>query len=331
MLTDALIEDRTGREGSPAGAPVPVVFLACAGRSGSTLLDRILGAHDGFCSTGELRFIWERSFTNDELCGCGIPFSQCSFWREVSRCAFGAGPAELDVTAAVRLRRCLDENRHAPWLLSARTPAAHQAGVTLYTRLLQRLYRGILHASGARAVVDSSGDATHGLLLARTPGIELHVVHLVRDPRAVAFSWTRARERPEIHWGSERMPVEQAGTSARRWMLNNILAETLARSASSYQRLRYEDFVLAPGQAVGQILAPHEWAGAPIAGLADGEVVLSPSHTVSGNPSRFKQGLLRISLDDEWRGAMAARDRWAVSSATWPLLARYGYRISGRG
>ena len=330
MLLQAA-EQRNGRPAAAGrGGRVPVVLLACAGRSGSTLLDRIIGAHQGFCSTGELRFIWERSFTDNQLCGCGVPFAECRFWWEVSRGAFGQPPGELDVSAAVRLRRSLDHTHQAPWLLCTRGPASHQVAVELYGGLLMRLCTQILEVSGASAVVDSSGDATHGLLLARAPGIALHVVHLVRDPRAVAFSWTRRRERPEIHWGSERLPIERADTSARRWMLNNMLAELLARSATSYHRLRYEDLVRDPHAALAQILAPHHWAGAPLSSLTRGEVGLGPSHTVSGNPSRFTHGPVRISLDDEWRQAMSVRELNTVTSITWPLLARYGYPLRGR-
>jgi len=330
MLIDTVSEKSAeGRPARPSGTRIPVVLLACAGRSGSTLLDRLIGAHEGFCSTGELRFIWERSFTHDELCGCGAPFSRCPFWDQVSRRAFGAPPGALDTSAAVLLRRCLDQSRQAPWLLSSRSPAAHQAAVALYGALLERLYGEVLAVSGARAVVDSSGDGTHGLLLARLPGIELHVVHLVRDPRAVAFSWKRTRERPEVHWGSERMAIEHAGTSARRWMLNNALAERLARRASSYCRLRYEDLVREPHAALAQILAPHRWAGAPLGALREHEIALGPSHTVSGNPSRFRHGSVRISLDDEWRRAISASDRRTVTAITWPLLARYGYPLGG--
>ena len=62
------------------GNAVPVLFIACAGRSGSTLLDRVIGMQDDFFSAGELRFIWERSFGENQLCGCGAPFDECAFW-----------------------------------------------------------------------------------------------------------------------------------------------------------------------------------------------------------------------------------------------------------
>ena len=66
-----------------------VVFIARPGRSGSTLLDMLLGQIEGFCSTGELRFIWKRGFRQNLLCGSGKPFRECEFWAEVVTTAFG--------------------------------------------------------------------------------------------------------------------------------------------------------------------------------------------------------------------------------------------------
>jgi hypothetical protein len=56
---------------------------------------------------------------------------------------------------------------------------------------------------------------------------------------------------------------------------------------------------------------------------------LSVAHTVSGNPMRFKTGRTRICLDDEWRTAMATKDRLTVTGLTLPLLRHYGYLARG--
>lgn len=306
---------------------MPVLFIACAGRSGSTLLDRMIGMHDGFFSAGELRYIWERSFGENQLCGCGTPFKECAFWREVSRGVFGTEAARVDTTTAIRLQRSLDEIRYAPWLVQSHNPASHQVALLIYRQLLERLYRRILQVSHDRVIVDSSGDPAHGLILSQIPSIELHVVHLIRDPRAVAFSWTRARRRPEIHWTPENMPIAQVRKSATQWTMHNTIAEFLAKSATSYRRLRYEDFVANPDAALSRILAPYDWIGGRPKGFVGREVVLDRTHTVSGNPMRFKHGPLKIELDDEWRDAMPLRDRRSVTAITWPLLARYGYPI----
>jgi hypothetical protein len=311
---------------SPRRDRIPVLLIAGAPRSGSTLLDRVIGMHDGFCSAGELQFIWQRSFGENQLCGCGVPFYECAFWREVSEKAFGVEPQEVDQAAATRLKASVDDKRHLHWLV-LKAPPRFRSALLAYGDLLERLYGAVLQVSAARMVVDSSKDPRHGFVLSRLPRFEVHVVHLVRDPRAVAFSWKRVRRRPEIHWKSQDMMTQQTLASSARWTLHNVLVELLARSAASYCRVRYEDFVVDPSAALSRILAPYDWVDDKPAAVAAGEVVLEPSHTVAGNPMRFKNGPLNIELDDEWRTAMPLRDRLLVAAVTWPLLARYGYSL----
>ena len=84
-----------------AETPLKVIFVAGAGRSGSTLLDRMLGSVPRVASVGELRHIWKLGLAEDEFCGCGEPFSACPFWARVVREALpGVGAAEV-VGAAV--------------------------------------------------------------------------------------------------------------------------------------------------------------------------------------------------------------------------------------
>jgi Sulfotransferase family len=302
---------------------VPVLFIAGPARSGSTLLDRAIGTRPGFCSMGELQFIWQRSFGENQLCGCGRPFRECAFWGEVSQRAFGVKPVELDVEHASRLKAAVDTKRRLPWLLVG-GPASARAALRAYGELIERLYRSILEVSGASVIVDSSKDPRHGLVLARLPFVELHVVHLVRDPRAVAFSWGRTRRRPEIHWKAQDMTTQTVRASAARWTTHNTVAELLCASADSHCRVRYED----SGATLERVLAPYgQMPGAQPAHNGLAQLMLEPSHSVAGNPMRFKHGKLAVKLDDEWRRAMPLHDRLWVSALTWPLLRRYGYHV----
>jgi Sulfotransferase family len=307
--------------------PIPVLFIAGAGRSGSTLLDRVIGTHEGFRSMGELHFIWERSYGQNQLCGCGLPFHECSFWEEVSKKAFGVSADEVDDTTAVKLKEYIGWKRYLCQLALPRNSARYQSALLDYGDLLERLYGGILSASRGRVIVDSSKDPVHGLILSKLPGFELHVVHLVRDPRAVAFSWKRSRRRPEIHWEVQDMPIENIYTSAIRWSGQNILAELLGRLAQSYSRVRYEDFVAAPTPALARIFMPYEWMGDTLAAAEGMAVELEPTHTVSGNPMRFKHGEVKLTIDSEWLSTMSPYDRRSVTAVTWPFLARYGYPL----
>ena len=68
-----------------------VMYVASWSRSGSTLLDLMLGQIPGFVSVGELRFLWERGVREGQLCGCGAPVPKCPFWSRVLEEVFGTG------------------------------------------------------------------------------------------------------------------------------------------------------------------------------------------------------------------------------------------------
>jgi len=287
----------------------------------------VVGMHEGFCSMGELYFIWERSFGQDQLCGCGSPFKDCPFWNQVSLTAFGVGSREVDAERAVALKERIGWKRYVLRRGLPVPDGGYSSALAAYGELLAQLYGGIRQVAGCRVIVDSSKDPVHGLILAQTPGFEVHVVHLVRDPRAVAFSWRRSRRRPEIHWTEEEMPRERIYTSAIRWTGENALVERLGRVADSYCRIRYEDFVAAPDRTLDSVFAPYGWVAGERERLQDLAVELAPTHTVSGNPMRFKRGKVELKIDSEWQGAMTPSDRRLVTAAAWPLMVHYGYPL----
>ena len=60
--------------------------------------------------------------------------------------------------------------------------------------------------------------------------------------------------------------------------------------------------------------------------LIEGQAVrLGPSHTISGNPMRFRHGLVPLRLDDAWKEGMPGRRKAVGTAMTFPWLVRYGY------
>jgi hypothetical protein len=59
-------------------------------------------------------------------------------------------------------------------------------------------------------------------------------------------------------------------------------------------------------------------------------VDLEPTHSLAGSRHRFQSGKVLIKLDDEWATAsrLTVAQSTAVTSLTWPVRARYGYRAS---
>jgi hypothetical protein len=74
---------------------------------------------------------------------------------------------------------------------------------------------------------DSSKLVSFGYLLRRVEGLDVRILHLVRDPRGVAFSWQRERARDDRGGGSGSMARESPVRSAVLWDTWNFTAERL--------------------------------------------------------------------------------------------------------
>lgn len=303
--------------------PVRVLFVAGYLRSGSTLLERILGQVGGAVAVGELRYVWHHGLHENQLCGCRRPFRECPFWGSVLDEAFG-GVDRAPVERAVSLQRSVDHLWHVPRIVAGRGHGGADR-ISEYLGLLGPLVRAIHTVAGGWVVVDTSKSASHGYLLSRLPGVDLRVLHLVRDSRATAYSWTRTKPKPEIHWESATMPTYSPARSAFEWDVLNLGAHGLRRRARRFRRMRYEDLAANPEAAVRDVLALADLPAGDVGTLRGDAVTLTVDHTVSGNPIRFRTGEIRIVPDLEWRERLDPWSRRIVTAETWPLLAAYGY------
>ncbi len=314
-----------------------VVYLGGMGRSGSTLAERLLGELPGVCVAGEIVHLWQRGVAGNERCGCGTEFRACEFWSAVAEHAFGGWPG-IDLGRITRLRGSVDRTRHIPMLAGPSVSASTRRELAEYTSYYTRLYRGIARVSGCQVVVDSSKHASLAFCLRRGSEVDLRVLHVVRDSRAVAYSWTTRVRRPEASDDSEGgyMTTYSPVKAAREWNTQNGAFQLLgSRAGTPVLRMRYEDLVRAVEPALLQI-ADFAGVDVPESGLSfvggsgQGQwAELSQTHTAAGNPMRFAIGKIEIRSDDRWQAAMPPGQRRTVTALTLPLLRHYGYTRDG--
>lgn len=303
---------------------VPVLYVGGLGRSGSTLLNDILGQHTNVASGGELVHIWERGLVENNLCGCGEQFQSCEFWTEVGERAFG-GWDQLDLEHVMQQKSDVDRNRFvlallAPWLFrSIRRPLGE------YGEVLVALLRAIRDVAGVPVVVDSSKQISTALMLRRIDDVDLKVIHLIRDARGVAYSWTKAKKKVEVTSGDALMNQYHPALMGWRWISWNTVFASMRRLGVPVLTVHYEDVISSPRGQVERVL---DFAGIDPGSLdfvGESSVDLQPIHSVAGNPSRFKHGEIALTLDEAWRKKLSPGMRSLVTAITFPLLRRYGY------
>ena len=164
------------------------------------------------------------------------------------------------------------------------------------------------------------------MALALNPEIDLRVIHVVRDGRGVAWSLAKAYER-DVKSGLQReIKPKPVWRTALRWSMVNLEAEYLSRKQGPHRfmRLRYEDFVSNPAEALRKIGA---FAGLDFGDIGErlkqGEAI-RPSHQIAGNRLRMNTSI-SLAKDEAWRSMMPRRQQAAFNRLGGWMLRRYGY------
>ena len=302
-----------------------LIYLAGVPRTGSTVLGRMLGSIPGSIFVGELSLFWRR-FADGDLCSCGQPLRNCQFWSAVISKGFGKlGPED-----ARNLER-LEQTLRLWQVISSPLPVRRKIAKSEHFRAVadarMQLYRSIAEVAQVSWIVDSGKDSWLGMLFSCLYGNNFDTVHIVRDPRGVAFSWAKSvKSDSEPRYLPRRPPVICAFT----WLVENLVIQiALKRLSASYIRIRYEDLAADPETVIREVVDSMK------IGVGQGAHGKSKKrehffHWVAGNPGVRQAGNshLQIRLDEEWRYRLPLVQRLLVTVICAPLLLFYGYALT---
>jgi len=303
-----------------------VIFITGAGRSGSTLLDLILGELDQCFSIGEFRGFFKNFLRKKTLCSCGEYYERCNFWSEVIYRVFN----KLEFTSAeleflYRLRKIVE---HIPIINRKKQKTYFQkynSEIKKFKEIYYKLYNQIFEITGCQIIIDSSKLPQY-LLILNELNIETCLIHIVRDSRAVAYSWLRNK----FDFGSNQlMKKHNPVTSARLWLMYNLQIEKIKKYYFNYYLLRYEDFCLSPLDKIKEAFKKFNININNLGKITDDTntfKIKKEKHLVGGNPIRYKvKDTLKIKCDNEWQNKLKFKDKFLVTLITFPLLKKYQY------
>jgi hypothetical protein len=254
---------------------------------------------------------------------------ECPFWKELVAAlgrlgfrydlgdrrtmpAFRSGASAL---ADLVLRRPFSN----PWYETARDAAI--AAWPPLRREVRRLLsyneafiEEVVRLTGGSVFVDASKDGVRVKYLSRIRSLEVRVVQLVRDGRAVINS-ARKNEgagaaRAAAEWREQHLEIERV---ARRCCGGRLL------------RVRYEDLCQAPAEWAQRIL---EFGG--LRGERPAERVDGRGLHVLGNRMRLR-GAQAVRVDETWRQELKDADRLTFERIAGRLNRRYGYGAEPAG
>lgn len=306
------------------------VYVCGASKTGSTLLDMLLGGFSKAASLGEFSY-FGKALARDQYCTCGASLKSCSMWDLVFKRVKNEMSIDLreecyalrqwDTQAAVNIdeeqqtslyllqakirTKYMKFNYRLPKKLRLPMPQYYKNGIknTAY------LYDCILEEWEKDFVVDSSKNIIKGLTLFENNPDKTKIILTVRDGRGSFNSNLSSgftRESSLKDWLGYYSLVDKI-------LLPNVQPRNL-------YIIKYEDLASDLEGSLKKLCAWLEIDFEPaMLDLTQGE-----KHMVEGNTTRFKPSK-GVALDERWKQDLSNDDKkWFMDRAGY-LNKRFGY------
>jgi hypothetical protein len=301
-----------GRDGG--GPQSRFVFILSDMRSGSTLLDQLLGAHPLIQSAGELH--WLAAYATQDRtqydpahelnCTCGFSVPRCPFWMAVEA-EMGRPLSTLRLRAELPglQKRLLDR---FPGLFRRRWLQKWLAGARLAEDSIA-LNEHLLDVSGRLHLVDSSKSTLRFRAIHDTRPASTRGIILKRDCRAIVHS---------------KMKRGHSLTSAAigwRNKMQQIAALTADLPADHLHVLSYESLCQEPEQELRRLCTYLDVD-------FDGSMLIRPAtvgHHIGGSPSQFDPSKSAIVLDTSYLHAFDSVQLDQIAQIVGDVPERWGY------
>lgn len=301
-------------------ASIPLVYILSNGRSGTTLLDLLLGAHSRIWTVGEAQLLPWELVNSKRPCGCGQPFDTDPFWQEVlsSYSADAKGYHIGYFRNRNHVGRVLRWS-HLPDLLRGSVRSSWEAAADEYARSNHEFFQTVRSVAedrvddSVRWLVDASKDPYRLFWLQQCPQFDIRVIHLMKSPRAFVASAARP-------WLSEPAGIRKVVRFAARWVIENTIMARLCTTCFSphqVRQLRYEELAEQP-EATMQALV--DWLNLDYSRQLTRAFRDYENHAISGNAMRWRNSDDEIRLDERWKRDLSMAQSKLVRQLTYPFL-----------
>ena len=303
---------------------IKVLYIVGGERSGSTLVDTVLGNHPDIVGVGELGQIVKLGYKEKERCSCGKVLDNCEFFEQVKAMYF-ARTGDSDFEYYERLRVKYESKRAWPKLLFG---LVRSSEVDDYCARTRAILESISKVSGRSIVLDSSKKFSRLVALSFCREIEIVPIHLVRHCCGFVYSTKKSQLRTGFADKTVVVKPKLTVVAALHWNVVNWLSlASLAflrvfRGQRQWLFVSYEAFCDDPEKSLMDIGSAIDLDMTSLARRAGGGETFDILHKVGGNLMKYNQ-TLTIRFDDAWKRELPKTTRFATWFFSWPLMFFY--------
>jgi hypothetical protein len=303
---------------------IGVIYIVGAGRSGSTILDIILGSSSEIVGVGELSYLIEDGFKMKEKCSCGKEADECDFFSRV-RDAYFEITGDRDFDQYEKMRLLIERPIMMPAIMLGLIPTKW---LDAYCSRTEALYRAIRQVSNKRIILDSSKRPGRLAALAHCSALNVVPLHLVRDGRG--FMWSKFKMQQKIGIdGKNLYSIPRSSLySSVFWILINI-ASVISMYYYLLKTKRKRKIFLSYEELCTSLEESLKYMGNKLGlnfdDIIDGFKKRKPfavQHIIGGNKLKYG-GIIEVTYDDEWKRNLTLKHRLVFLFIAWPVLLFY--------
>ncbi len=307
-----------------------IIYILGSPRCGSTILGSYLNQYINALHVGELRFIWDRGFKENWMCGNGKQFLDHPFWKIICEEVFPGNNLNIAIDKIFRSSErghILDGTRP---LIRKRDLLFRDKQVVVnriktnyqeYIQYLHKLYRAIFKLSAAEIIIDTSKEPIYGLIVNNIKDYNIIYVHLIRDSRAVVNSRVNNKKENKIskNYKTKMGEGRTIFNTTIDWIKRNYYISKHFADHKNYVQIKFEDFVCKPHIYI-EILNKYLYHKLDVIDYDKQENIV-----FSGNPSRFSSGKIELKYTENWQKQLKKIDKATVKLMTYPIMKKYKY------
>ena len=280
-----------------------IVYLLGAGRSGTTIMATVLGAHNQILTIGEMHQFLDY-LAEDKDCSCGEGINNCMFWKEILK------KIEINSSELKNWQKHSDtKERHRNILPLLCTQKADD----LYLHIHETIYEKIYNSStNVEYLLDSSKYIARYLLLKRSENIDLRGIYVVRDVRGVINSFNKKVQ-----------TSRSAISTIIYYSLINFFGQVICWSDKNVIKIKYEDFVENTDVALAQIYNHLEIKDDKNDNFK--EEYRMP-HIIGGNRMKLNKTIV-LKKDESWKEVIPRISQIVYYLLTLPFMLLNKYRM----